>query len=96
MPNEISDARPSSLSHLVGQKAVIAQVATALDAAFEDHSRFDHGLLVGAGAREESASKCNRLGNGDRFSRSPGAVDYGHRGLECLAAKREGQRYHPY
>jgi Holliday junction DNA helicase RuvB len=47
MPNEINDARPSALSHLVGQKAVIAQVSTALDAAFEDGSRFDHGLLVG-------------------------------------------------
>ena len=44
---EVSDARPSSLSHLVGQKAVIAQVSTALDAAFEDAGRFDHGLLVG-------------------------------------------------
>ena len=44
---EVNDARPSSLSHLVGQKAVIAQVSTALDAAFEDGSRFDHGLLVG-------------------------------------------------
>ena len=47
MPNEINDARPSALSHLVGQKAVVAQVSTALDAAFEDGSRFDHGLLVG-------------------------------------------------
>ncbi len=47
MPNEINDAKPSSLSHLIGQKAVIAQVSTALDAAFEDGSRFDHSLLVG-------------------------------------------------
>jgi len=47
MPNTINDAQPSSLSHLVGQRAVIAQVTTAIDAAFEDGSRFDHGLLVG-------------------------------------------------
>lgn len=47
MPNEINNARPSSLSHLVGQKAVIAQVSTALDAAFEDGTRLDHALLVG-------------------------------------------------
>lgn len=47
MPNEINNAQPSSLAHLIGQKAVIAQVATALDAAFEDHNRFDHSLLVG-------------------------------------------------
>ena len=47
MSYEIDDAAPTSLSHLVGQKAVIAQVSTALDAAFEDGSRFDHSLLVG-------------------------------------------------
>jgi len=44
---EVNDARPSSISHLVGQKAVIAQVTTAIDAAFEDGTRFDHALLVG-------------------------------------------------
>ena len=47
MSIEVNDARPSSLSHLVGQSTVIAQVSTAIDAAFEDGSRFDHGLLVG-------------------------------------------------
>ena len=48
MPNhQINDAQPTSLAHLIGQKAVIAQVSTALDAAFEDHNRFDHSLLVG-------------------------------------------------
>ncbi len=43
----VNDAVPSSLSHLVGQSAVIAQVRTAIDAAFEDHGRFDDALLVG-------------------------------------------------
>jgi Holliday junction DNA helicase RuvB len=47
MPNQINDAKPSSLAHLIGQKAVIAQVTTAIDAAFEDGGRFDHSLLVG-------------------------------------------------
>ena len=47
MPNEVTDVNPSSLRHLVGQKGVLAQVSTALDAAFQDHSRFDHALLVG-------------------------------------------------
>ena len=46
MPAEINDARPSALSHLVGQKAVVAQVATAIDAGLEDGTRFDHALLV--------------------------------------------------
>jgi len=44
---QINDAAPSSLSHLVGQGAVIAQVRTAIDAAFEDNGRFDDALLVG-------------------------------------------------
>lgn len=43
----VNDAVPSSLSHLVGQSAVIAHVRTAIDAAFEDHGRFDDALLVG-------------------------------------------------
>ena len=47
MPNEVTDVSPTSLRHLVGQKGVLAQVSTALDAAFQDHSRFDHALLVG-------------------------------------------------
>ena len=47
MSSEINDAVPTSLSHLVGQKQVIAQVTTAIDAAFEDGTRFEHSLLVG-------------------------------------------------
>jgi len=44
---QINDAAPSSLNHLVGQVAVLAQVKTAIDAAFEDNGRFDDALLVG-------------------------------------------------
>jgi holliday junction DNA helicase RuvB len=44
---EINDAAPTSLSHLVGQKQVIDQVTTALDAAFQDAAPFPHTLLVG-------------------------------------------------
>jgi len=44
---QINDAVPNSLSHLVGQRAAIAQVRTALDASFEDHGRFEDTLLVG-------------------------------------------------
>ena len=47
MASEVNDAVPTSIAHLVGQKQVIAQVTTAMDAAFEDGSRFDHSLLVG-------------------------------------------------
>jgi Holliday junction DNA helicase RuvB len=45
--SEINDAVPTSLSHLVGQQGVIAQVTTAMDAAFQDGTRLDHALLVG-------------------------------------------------
>ena len=44
---QISDASPSSLAHLVGAKHIIAQVRTAIDAAFEDNTKFDDALLVG-------------------------------------------------
>jgi len=45
--NEINDVSPSSLSHIVGQEAVVAQVAVALEASFADSKKFDHALLVG-------------------------------------------------
>ena len=48
MSQEVNNVVPSSLNHLVGQKAVIAQVSTAIDAAFQDGTKFDHCLLVGA------------------------------------------------
>ena len=74
---EINDAVPTSLSHLVGQKQVIAQVTTAMDAAFEDGTRFDHALLVGApGLGKVAIGPRHRPGNGDRFPRSPRPVDH--------------------
>jgi Holliday junction DNA helicase RuvB len=45
--SDVSNSAPSSLNHLVGQRGVIAQVKTTLDASFEDNTRFDHALLVG-------------------------------------------------
>lgn len=47
MPGEISDAVPTSLAHLIGQKGVVEQVRTALDACQIDTRPFDHALLVG-------------------------------------------------
>ena len=47
MSPEINDARPSSLNHLVGATNIIAQVSTAIDAAFEDGTRFEHALVGG-------------------------------------------------
>src|SRR5438034_867558 len=45
--NEINDVAPTSLSHIIGQKSVVAQVGVALEAAFADGKKFDHALLVG-------------------------------------------------
>jgi len=45
---DVSDFKPNSLSHLIGQRKVVDQVVTALDAAQQDGKRFDHSLLVGA------------------------------------------------
>jgi Holliday junction DNA helicase RuvB len=45
--NEINDVAPSSLSHIVGQASVKAQVAVALEAAFADNKKMDDCLLVG-------------------------------------------------
>ncbi len=44
---DVSDFKPTSLSHLIGQRNVIRQVEVALDACQQDNKRFDHGMLVG-------------------------------------------------
>jgi holliday junction DNA helicase RuvB len=53
--NDIGDVSPTSLSHLVGQRSVIEQVTTALDAAFADNRPMDHCLLVGPPGLGKSA-----------------------------------------
>jgi Holliday junction DNA helicase RuvB len=45
--NEINDVAPTSLRHIVGQRAVVEQVRVAIEAAFADGRKFDHALLVG-------------------------------------------------
>lgn len=53
--NEINDVAPSSIRHLIGQKAVIDQVSVALDAAQMDCRKFEHSLLVGPPGLGKSA-----------------------------------------
>ena len=53
--NDINDVGPSSLSHLIGARGVVAQVATAIDAAFADNRPLDHCLLVGPPGLGKSA-----------------------------------------
>lgn len=54
-PAEINDLAPTSLSHIIGQRGVIAQVTVALDAAQIDGKKFDHALLVGPPGLGKSA-----------------------------------------
>ena len=44
---DFNNIQPTSLSHLIGNRGVIQQVSVSLDAAFADHRRFDHSLLIG-------------------------------------------------
>src|SRR5579859_4785599 len=44
---EMNDVAPSSLTHLVGQQSVVAQVAVAVEAAWADGKRMDSALMVG-------------------------------------------------
>jgi holliday junction DNA helicase RuvB len=46
--SEINDVAPTSLSHIIGQRSVVAQVAVALEAAFADGKKMDDCLLVGS------------------------------------------------
>ncbi len=45
--NDVNEVAPTSLSHLIGQQSVKAQVAVAIEAAFADGRKFDSALLVG-------------------------------------------------
>lgn len=55
MNHEVNDIKPSSLSHIVGQKSVVDQVKVALDACFQDTRRMDHCLMVGPPGLGKSA-----------------------------------------
>src|SRR3954463_7129786 len=44
--DEVNGVSPSSLSHLIGQRGVVAQVEVALEA-FADNKKMDDALLVG-------------------------------------------------
>lgn len=44
---EVNDVKPTSLAHILGQQSVVEQVRVGIEAAFQDHRRFDHSLLVG-------------------------------------------------
>lgn len=45
--NDVNDIKPTSISHFIGQRSVVAQVKVALDAAQQDGRKFDHALCVG-------------------------------------------------
>jgi len=45
--NDINDIKPTSISHIIGQRSVVEQVKVALDAAQQDSRKFDHAMCVG-------------------------------------------------
>lgn len=45
--NDINDIKPTSISHIIGQRSVIEQVKVGLDAAQQDARKFDHAMCVG-------------------------------------------------
>jgi Holliday junction DNA helicase RuvB len=53
--SDIGDVGPSSLNHLIGARGIVAQVGTAIDAAFADNRSMDHCLLVGPPGLGKSA-----------------------------------------
>lgn len=56
--HDVNDIRPSSISHIIGQRKVVEQVKVALDAAQQDGRKFDSAMLVGPpGAGKTSTSQ---------------------------------------
>lgn len=56
--NDVNDIKPTSISHIVGQRKVVEQVKVALDAAQQDGRKFDSAMLVGPpGAGKTSTSQ---------------------------------------
>lgn len=53
--NEVNDVAPSSISHVIGQQAVVNSIQIAIDSAFADRRRFDHAMLVGPPGMGKSA-----------------------------------------
>src|SRR4051812_22268635 len=45
--HDINDVKPSSISHVIGQRAVVEQIKVALDAAQQDGRKFDHAMCMG-------------------------------------------------
>jgi Holliday junction DNA helicase RuvB len=63
--NDVNDIKPSSISHIIGQRKVVEQVKVALDAAQQDGRKFDSAMLVGPpGAGKTSTSQiiANEMG----------------------------------
>lgn len=54
--SDITEVKPSSLSHIIGQRSVVEQVRVGIEAAFADGRKFDHALLVGPPGCGKSAS----------------------------------------
>ena len=58
-PTDINEARPSSVTHLIGQPGVRESIIVALDSAQQDNRKFDHALLVGFAGGGKTTSGAN-------------------------------------
>ena len=66
---DISDASPNALDQLVGQRAVVAQVRVALDAARHDAATFPSALLTGGpGLGKSQLARCIAAEMGTDFT----------------------------
>ena len=66
---DISDANPNALDQLVGQRAVVAQVRVALDAARHDAATFPSALLTGGpGLGKSQLARCIAAEMGTEFT----------------------------
>ena len=55
-PLDVNDAAPTSVAHVIGQRGVVEQIKTALDASFADCTSLPHALLVGPPGLGKSAT----------------------------------------
>ena len=69
--HDVADVAPTSLTHLIGNDPIKAQVTVALESAFADGKKFENTLLVGPPGLGKSALAnviANEMGVGDSFT----------------------------
>ena len=89
---DVADVAPTSLRHMIGNEAVKAQVAVALESAFADNRRFDSSLLVGGpglGKSAYAAVIASEMGMAEKFCEVLGQAITGIGDLNALLLAAE-------